>query len=66
MKENKFTIYYWEFFLNDNNEVEVYNQRDGYVLGRIPDFDLEYVKNAVKDMSEQHVYDFIFSVIEYY
>ena len=65
MKE-KFNIYHWEFFLNDDNLVEVYEERDGDVIGCIDCFDLDYIKDYTRNLSEDQVYNFIDSVIEYY
>ena len=74
MGEKKFKIYHWEFFIQ-NNEIYVYETRDGDVIGYImnkclPESLPKYLDEIQKtfvdnNMSEEEVYDWIDNQIEY-
>lgn len=61
---NNFEKYHWKFFVDDG-QTQVYEQRDGDVIGCIP-FDIDYIKDYIKDFTEDQVYQFIESTIEWY
>ena len=65
--EERFEKFHFEFFQGDDC-VNVYEMRDGDVIGGFydPPYTIEEIKEAVKDMDEEDVYDFVHGNIEYY
>lgn len=65
--ENSFRKHHWKFFpYEDEDCINVYEERDGDVIGGIYDYSLDELKEKIKDYSESELYDFIHSIIEYY
>lgn len=65
--ENEFRKHHWRFFRDEYGDcINVYEERDGDVIGGIYDYDLDKLKETIKDFSESELYDFICNVIEWY
>lgn len=65
--ENEFRKHHWRFFPDkDEDCVNVYEERDGDVIGGIYDYNFDELKEMIEDYSESELYDFICNVIEWY
>lgn len=66
--ENSFRKHHWKFFQDEGCDtfINVYEEREGDVIGMFYQYGFDELKEKIEDYSEDELYDFICSNIEWF